>query len=116
MEKFLELVWKVLNTPAVITALAGLILFILNKVYAKKPGWMKYEGAIISGVKFAEKAIPDNSENKSLFRLNQALQYVIKVYENRTGKEPSKAVKAEMLEGIQIVHNELESEGLLGKK
>jgi hypothetical protein len=85
-------------------------------LYDTRPGWSKYEGTIISAIRFAEKAVPDNAENKSLNRLDKALKYVLAVYEEKEGKSPSKAVKAELLEGIQLVHNDLETSGGLGKK
>ena len=70
----LEAVWHALNSPAGITAVAGLILWALNRLYAKKPEWKKYEGTIISAIKFSEKDIPDGTENKSLMRLDHALR------------------------------------------
>lgn len=116
MEKFLELLWNVLNSPAVITALAGLLLYGLNKLYDKKPGWSQYEGTIISAVRYAEKVIPDSSESKSLAKLDKALKYVLEVYESKEGKPASDKVKSELREGIQIIHTELEASGALGKK
>ena len=113
MGQFFALVWGVLNSPAGITAIAGLILWVLNKVYAAKPAWNAYEGTIIAAVKFAEKEIPDGSPNKSLARLDAALKYVLRVYAEATGKEATPQVEAALKEGIQIKHAELESAGTL---
>ncbi len=113
--KILELGWQVLNTPAGITAMAGALLFLVNKLYDKKPKWAAYEGAIISGIKFAEKQIPDGTENKGLAKLDSALQYVVKVYTQARGKQPPPKVKAEMAEGIQIVHDQLQARGTLSQ-
>ena len=111
MTSILEAVWAALNSPAGITAVAGLILWALNRLYAKKPAWKKYEGTIIAGVKFAEKRIPDDTENKALLRLDQALRYVLKAYEEATGKRANAKTAAELKEGIQVKHADLESSG-----
>jgi len=111
--QFFALVWGVLNSPAGITAVAGFILWLLNKVYAAKPAWRAYEGTIIAAVKFAEKEIPDDSPNKSLARLDAALKYVLQIYEQATGKGATPEVEAGLKEGIQIKHAELESAGTL---
>ena len=92
---------------------AGVFLWLLNRLYAAKPTWQRFEGSIIAAVKFAEQEIPDSSANKSLARLDAALKYVLKVYEEATGKAASAAVEAELKEGIQITHARLEAEGTL---
>ncbi|MFQ5419717.1 MAG: hypothetical protein ACE5EY_05075, partial [Anaerolineae bacterium] len=51
--------------------------------------WAAFEGAIISGVKFAEKQVPDGTPNKGRARLDAALKYVLKVYEEAKGRKPS---------------------------
>src|SRR5690554_5859 len=109
----METLWNILNQPVVITVIAGLVLWALNKVYAKKPAWQAFEGTIIAAVKWAEKEIPDDTPNKALNRLNAALSYVVKVYEEARGKYANAKVKAELREGIQIVHAELEASGIL---
>ena len=72
MEKALGIVWDVMNSPAGITAMAGVFLWLLNRLYAKKPLWKRFEGSIISAVRFAEKEIPDDTPGKSLARLDAA--------------------------------------------
>jgi len=56
----------------------------------------------------AEKAIPDDVENKAFKRLNEALQYVVRVYEEARGAPPTLKQIDELKEGIQIKHAELE--------
>ena|SRR5690554_1146674 len=109
----METLWNILNQPVVITVIAGLVLWALNKVYAKKPAWQAFEGTIIAGIKWAEKQIPDDSENKSLSRLNAAMQYVVKVYEEVNGHRPPAAIEADLREGVQILHAKLEANGIL---
>jgi hypothetical protein len=103
--------WELLNSPLVVAALAAVALYLLNLLYTRKPAWQQYEGTIIAGVKWAEKLIPDESENKSINRLNAALQYVLRVYQETEGRRATAKVEAELREGIQIIHAELESAG-----
>lgn len=109
----LETIWAVINSPAGIAAIAGLVLWLLNRLYAAKPAWAKFEGAIISGIKYAEKQIPDDAANKSLARLDAALCYVLKVYQEANKRHASAKEIAEIKDGIRIVHNELVAEGTL---
>jgi hypothetical protein len=113
VETILSAAWAALNSPAGIAVVAGLVLWLLNRVYAARPEWQKYEGAIISAVKFAEKDIPDSTPNKGLARLDAALRYVIRAYEEATGRRASPTVTADLKEGIQITHARLEAQGAL---
>ena len=110
---FLHVAWDVVNSPAVITLIAGGLLWLLNRLYAAKPAWQAFEGTIIAAVKWAEKEIPDDTPNKAFNRLNAALNYVLKVYEEARGKPADAQTKSELREGIQIVHAELEASGNL---
>ena len=114
-EKIVTVVWTLLNSPAVIAALAAGALVLLNKVYAARPAWQAFEGTIIAAVKWAEREIPDDTPNKSLVRLNAALNYVVKVYEAARGKAADDKLQADLKEGIQIVHAQLEAAGNLDK-
>ena len=86
----------------------GAFSWLVAKVIKKKPRVQmileEYEGSIISAVKLSEKAINDDTENKSMRRLNFALTYVLQAYELRTGKVASEVVKAEFAENINKVH------------
>jgi hypothetical protein len=110
-----ESIMDILNKPIVIATLGAFLVYGLNRLYASKPKWAKYEGTIISAVKSAEKAIPDDTDNKGLARLNNAMQYVIKIYEAKHGKAPTAAMRSDLQEGIQIVHEKLDSAGTLKK-
>ena len=112
-KEILETIWALINSPAGIAAIAGLFLWLLNRLYAAKPAWQKYEGAIISGIKYAEKQIPDDADNKSLARFDEALRYVLKVYQEMNNRTATAKEIAEIKDGISIVHNELEAEGTL---
>ena len=113
--KILDLMWLFVNSPfgmaIVVTVLTGLGA----KVYASRPQWKKYEGAIIEAIKYAEKAIPDDTENKAARKFDCALRYVLKIHnevENRTAKPADVAM---LSEGIRIIHAGLESDGILKK-
>ena len=108
-----QVAWDILNSPTVIAMLAGGLLWLLNRLYAAKPAWQAFEGTIIAAVKWAEKEIPDDTPNTALNRLNAALSYVAKVYEQSRGKPADAKVQAELREGIQIVHAQLEVAGNL---
>jgi tetrahydromethanopterin S-methyltransferase subunit D len=105
----LETVWTILNSPAGITAMVTLVIFIINKIYAAKPIWRQYEGLFTQAVKMAEKAIPDDSPNKSVRRLDEALKYINRVL----AAYNIKATGAEVLNGIEIIHAEQEQTGNL---
>lgn len=102
-----------------ILSLAGAVLL----AWAKKrflpatpsDEWTKWEGYIVTGIKFAEKNIPDTVENKALARTDAALKFVIDAYEKSQGKEPSKELIAQITNAIPIVHNALEAAGTLKK-
>jgi len=103
-----ELIWEVVNSPAFITIVGSLVLYGLNKLYAKKPTWQKYQGSIIKFVKEVEKAIPDETPNAGLRRFDQVLQYLVRVFADVEGRQPNAAEVAELKEGIVLVHAELE--------
>lgn len=101
------------NTPAGVAVIAAVVLYALNYIYAKKPLWQQYEGTIISAIKMAEKTIPDDSENKSVARLDAALKYVLTVYEGVKKRQATEKELAEIKDGISLIHSNLESENLL---
>ena len=105
--------WQLLNAPAAIVAIALLALWLLNRVYAARPAWRKYEGAIITGIKLAEKNIPDGTPNKGLARLDAALRYVLSIHREVEQRRPTNQELADLREGVQITHAKLESQGNL---
>ena len=115
MEKILETAWTFLNSPIGIMAVVAIVMFAGAKLYAYKPSWRKYEGTIISAIKYAESAIPDDTDNKAVAKFDAALQYVLKIHrevENRAAKPKEVAV---LSEGIRILHSSLETDGTLDK-
>ena len=109
----IQVAWDVLNSPAAIALAAAGLIWLLNRLYAAKPAWQAFEGTIIGAVKWAEKEIPDDTPNKAFNRLNAALTYVLKVYEQSRGRPADEQTKQSLREGIQIVHAQLEASGNL---
>ena len=103
--------WQMWNSPFGITVVAFIGLYILNAIYTRKPSWKKYQGSIIAAVRYAEKAIDDKTDNKSMARLDAALKYIIAVINEAECRKVSDWEKTELKEGIQIIHNEIEKNG-----
>jgi hypothetical protein len=113
MNQLVTMLWDVINSPAVITAVAGGVAIILTRLFIAKPAWAAYEGTMIAAIKYAEKAIPDDVENKALRRLDTALQYVLKVFAEREKRIATPTEVAGLKESIQVVHADLEATGTL---
>lgn len=111
--KTLLVIWSAMNSPLGITFVAGIVLWLLNRLYSAKPKWRLFEGTIVAAIKWAEKEIPDGTKNKSMQRLDAALRYTIDIYEKTQKKPASEKVKTAMREGIQITQVHLESAGVL---
>ena len=111
----LNQVWTILNSPQAVVLVAGAVLWGLNRIYSKKPLWEQFEGTIIAGIKFAEKKIPADTENKGAAKLDAALKYIVSVYEEVRGKSPSRKVLNELTEGVKKTHAVLEAAGNLKK-
>lgn len=105
----LTTVWATLNSPAGITVMASAVLWALNRLYAAKPLWANYEGTLIAAVKYAEKAIPDDTDNKAAARLDEALRYALKVFEQVEGRRANARETAQLVDGLQVVHANLEA-------
>jgi len=70
-------------------AMVGFFIFLASKYNPLQEAWKKYEGSIITGIKLAEKQIPNDVPNAGLARLDAALRFVLKAYaEANGGKQP----------------------------
>jgi hypothetical protein len=112
-ELVLNGLWAALNSPVGVSLVAGAALWLVNQAYAAKPAWRDYEGAIIKGVRWAEKEIPDGVENTHLKRADAALRYVLKAYERLNGRRAAARMEEQLRQGVEIVHADLESAGVL---
>jgi len=113
LEILVGVIWAALNSPVGVTTVASVALWALNKLYAARPEWQQYEGAIIKAVQWSEREIPDSAENKHIQRANHALQYVLKAYERLNGKRASVRMEEQLRQGVEIVHSDLEATGVL---
>ena len=109
----IEIAVRLLESPAVQTAVIGAIAWSFIKLFERKTEWAKYKGYIIAAVKWAEKAVPDNAENKSLRRMDEALKRFIQLYEAAEKTAPSANVLDAVRAQISVVHDQLEQEGTL---
>ena len=114
-------VWTFLNSGigfAIIwAAMVGFFIFLASKFNPLQEKWKQYEGSIITGIKLAEKQIPDDTPNSGLAKLDSALRFVLNAYaEANNGKKPSDALVEQIRQGIQIKHSELDRYGGLESK
>ena len=114
-------IWTFLNSgigvAIVWAALVGFFLFLASKFNPLQEKWKQYEGSIITGIKLAEKQIPDDTPNSGLAKLDSALRFVLNAYaEANNGKKPSDALVEQIKQGIQIKHSELDRWGGLESK
>jgi hypothetical protein len=109
----METLKTLLNNDAVVTAIVGVFAWIVAKVFAAKPAWLKYEGLMITAIKSAEKLIPDTTTNVGLARADQAMREFVKQYCSMEGKNPTPTLVTAVREAMPIVHAKLESNGNL---
>ena len=113
-EAIWDIVWQALNSAPGVMLMGGLLGWLFVRLYSAKPSWEAYEGTIISAIRHAEKAIPDDAQNKGVARLDEALRYVLRVYaETHRGQEPSDSLALSLREGVQIMHDRLEARGVV---
>ena len=97
-------------------AMVGFFIFLASRLNPFQDAWKKYEGSIITGIKLAEKQIPDDTPNAGLAKLDAAMRFVLKAYaEANSGKQPSAKLVEEIRQGIQIKHADLDRFGGLSK-
>ena len=114
-------IWTFLNSgigfAIVWAALVGFFIFLASKFNPLQEKWKQYEGSIITGIKLAEKQIPDDTPNAGLAKLDAALRFVLNAYaEANNGKQPSVALIEQIKQGIQIKYDELDRYGGLSNK
>ena len=98
------------------STVVGLFLFLSSKFHPFQKAWKKYEGSIITGIKLAEKHIPDDTPDGGMAKLDAALRFVLKAYaEANSGKQPPARIAEKIKQGIQIKHNDLDCSGGLSK-
>ena len=105
----LDWVWTQLNTPSGIALIAAVWSWVMAKLFTSKPKWKQYydqyKGHMVAAVKYAEKQIPDDTENKSARRADAALQYVIGVIAASQNATPDIGA---LKQALNVVHDETE--------
>ena len=97
--------------------MVGLFMWLASKFNPFQEKWKAWEGSIITGIKLAEKEIPDDTPNAGLAKLDAALRFVLKAYADaNNGKQPPAKLVEEIKQGIQIKHSDLDRFGGLESK
>ena len=97
-------------------AMVGVFMWLASRFNPFQEKWKEWEGSIITGIKLAEKQIPDDTPNAGLAKLDAALRFVLNAYaEANNGKQPSDKVIEQIKQGIQIKHSDLDRFGGLSK-
>ena len=92
--------------------MVGLFMWLASKFNPFQEKWKAWEGSIITGIKLAEKQVPDDTPDAGLAKLDAALRFVLKAYaEANKGKQPSSKTVQEIKQGIQIKHSDLDRFG-----
>jgi hypothetical protein len=113
-----DLIIKLLSTDAAITLIAGLfVTYLVRFLAAKEAGekFKKYEGYAITAIKAAEKAIPDETPNKGLNRLDFAMRMFLGKYEQATGVKASETEVSKIEAWIAQIHSVVEASGVLNR-
>lgn len=96
--------------------MVGLFMWLASKFNPFQEKWKAWEGSIITGIKLAEKEIPDDTPNSGLAKLDAALRFVLNAYADaNNGKQPPAKLVEEIKQGIQIKHSDLDRFGGLSK-
>ena len=96
--------------------MVGLFMWLASRFNPFQEKWKEWEGSIITGIKLAEKQIPDDTPNAGLGKLDAALRFVLNAYaEANNGKQPSDKVIEQIKQGIQIKHSDLDRFGGLSQ-
>jgi hypothetical protein len=113
METTMTLIWAFLNSPLGISMVVSAVASLVAVVIAKVPLAKKYGGVLISAVKYAEKAIDDDTENAGMHKLDLALQYALDRFEEIGVKVKEKDIP-ELVSGLSEAHEKVEADGVLG--
>lgn len=108
-----DTILNTLNQPIVVTFIFSGFAWLIAKLFTEKPEWVKYEGFMISAVKYAEKQIPDETINAGLARADAALKAFIAAYERQYKTTPTDKLVDAVKLNLPLIHQMLESEGAI---
>ena len=113
MESIMNTAWTFLNSPLGISMVVSTVASIVAYIITKVPIVKKYSGVLISAVKYAEKAIPDDTDNAGLKKLDLALEYALERFAEIGVKVKEKQIP-ELIAGLSEAHEKVEADGVLG--
>ena len=96
----MEVILKLLENPAVITGLAGLVALVIVWYGKKKPWIAKWMPLVISVYNMVEKEFPKKPGVK---KLQAFMTYFIAEYKKRTGKILSASATDEIKDAVAVV-------------
>ena len=109
-------IWTFLNSGLgfvlIWAALVWVFIWLTSRHNPFQEKWRQWEGSIITGIRLAEKQIPDDTPDAGLAKLNAALLFVLKAYADaNSGQQPTVRLIEQIKQGIQIKHDELDRYG-----
>lgn len=111
--EILGTIWSVVNAPAAITTIAAVVAAIIARIAFVKGVWEKYAGVAMAAVRMAEKAVPDNAENKAVRKLDEALKYLVNIFTELEGRAPTPDEQLELRNAIEESLTELQAQGII---
>ncbi len=86
-------------------AVVGIMWYVTKHPDSK---YLKYYPLVVAAVKYVEKTIPNDTENKTLAKIDAFAEEFTRTYEENIGKEPSEATKAWAMRAKELVLLEIE--------
>jgi hypothetical protein len=103
-----SLVWVFVNSPFGLTIIASLFGTGMGFFFTRNPKWKvifeSNRGIFFDAVRYAEKAIPDTTENKAASRADAALKFILRLEPHLNGIPP-----ADLKRAITEAHDKLKS-------
>src|SRR4051812_47816888 len=95
---FGSLLWAFLNSSLGLTIVVGMFTTVMAKIATVKPEWfalfVAHKGAFFDAVRYAEKAIPDDSPNVNLLRADSALKFILRLEHPELSKADESALRS----------------------
>jgi hypothetical protein len=113
MDAIMSMAWTFMNSTIGAALVVSLVGSLVALIVTKMPFTKKWGGILISAVKYAEKAIPDDTENAGLHKLDVALGYALDRFEELGVKVKDKQLP-EIISALSEAHEMVEADGVLG--
>lgn len=113
MQALMNVAVALLNTDTVMALAVTAVVGFLVSRFAKDSRFKKFEPLLITAVKLAEQAVPDDTPNKGLARADAAMRYFVDQYAKVTGVTANKSVVEAAALALPRIHEMLEKDGTL---